>query len=87
VLPYWQRRVLVSFASDNPAGGVQWYTIGLSISENNITICVKDRIWAISIARLLATDLEDFSPFASMSESLHLSRRNAALIATDSWDM
>jgi hypothetical protein len=73
VLPYWQRRVLVSFASDIPSGDLQWYTIGISISRDNITLCVKDRIWAIDIGRLLAADLEDVSPFTSTGESLLLS--------------
>jgi hypothetical protein len=72
VLPYWQRRVLVSFASDIPVGGLQWYTIGISISQDVITLCVKDRIWAIDIGRLLAADLEDISPFASICESFLL---------------
>jgi hypothetical protein len=75
VLPYWQRRVCVSFASDIPSGDRQWYTIGISISEDEVTLCVKNRIWAIDIGRLLATDLEDISPFASIGESLLLSGR------------
>jgi hypothetical protein len=76
VLPYWQKRVLVSFASDIPSDGLQWYTIGISISEDAVTLCIKDRIWAIDIGRLLAADLEDVSPFASIGESLLLSGRN-----------
>ena len=88
VLPYWQRRVLVSFASDIPSGDLQWYTIGISISQNDFTLCVKDRIWTIAIGRLLAADLEDVSPFASIAgKSLLSSGGNCALIATDSGDM
>jgi len=71
VLPYWQKRVLVSFASDIPGGDLRWHTMGISISQNDITLCVKDRIWAIDIGTLLAADLEDVSPFASTGESLH----------------
>jgi hypothetical protein len=73
VLPYWQKRVCVSFASDIPSHGLKWYTIGISISEDAVTLCIKDRIWAIDIGRLLAADLEDVSPFASIGESLLLS--------------
>jgi hypothetical protein len=88
VLPYWQKRVYVSFASDIPSDGLQWYTIGISISQNDITLCVKDRIWAIGIGRLLAADLEGVSPLASIAgKSLLSSGGNCGLIATDSWDM
>ena len=72
ILPYWQKRVLVSFASDIPAGGLQWYTIGISISQSAVTLSVKDRTWVIEIGRLLAVDLEDISPFTSIGESLLL---------------
>jgi hypothetical protein len=84
VLPYWQKRVLVSFASDIPSGDLEWYTIGISISRNDITLCVKDRIWAIDIGRLLAADLEDISPFASISESVLLSGMKCKLKTTGS---
>ena len=84
VLPYWQRRVLVSFASDIPSGDLQWYTIGISISEDEVTLCIKDRIWAIDIGRLLATDLEDTSPFAPIGESLLLSGMKCKLKTTGS---
>jgi hypothetical protein len=84
VLPYWQKRVLVSFAWDIPGGGVQWYTLGIFISQDAVTLCIKDRIWTITIAGLLATDLEDVSPFASTGESLLQSEENSALITTDS---
>jgi len=87
ILPYWQKRVLVSFASDIPAGSLRWYTIGISISENAVTLCIKDRIWVIDIGRLLAVDLEDISPFASMGESLLSSGMKCALMETDSWAM
>jgi len=69
ILPYWQKRVLVSFASDIPSGGIQWYTIGISISENAVTLCIKDRIWAIDIGRPIVADLEYVSPFTSVGES------------------
>jgi hypothetical protein len=84
VLPYWQRRVLVSFASDIPSGDLEWYTIGISISLDVITLCIKDRIWEITIARLLAADLEDISPFASIGESLLLSEMKCKLKTTGS---
>jgi hypothetical protein len=84
VLPYWQKRVCVSFASDIPSGDLEWYTIGISISEDEVTLCVKDRIWAIDIGRLLAADLEDISPFASISESVLLSGMKCKLKTTGS---
>jgi hypothetical protein len=53
-------------------------------SQDAVTLCIKDRIWTITIAGLLATDLEDVSPFASTGESLLQSEENSALITTDS---
>jgi hypothetical protein len=62
VHPVLQKAVSVAVCSDTTSGYHVWYTLGIWITADTITLRHRDRRWVASTNRLLATDLESVSP-------------------------
>jgi len=58
VQQHWQKDVAVAIAPEYPGGSERWYTMGVSAGLPHTFLKIKDRVWTISTAMLLAADLE-----------------------------
>jgi hypothetical protein len=58
VQQHWQKLVAVGIAPEYPGGSERWYTMGMSAGLSHTSLVVRDRVWTVPTAMLLAADLE-----------------------------
>ena len=55
---HWQKDVAVGIAPEYPGGSERWYTLGIMAGFPHTFLTVRERLWTVSTAMLLAADLE-----------------------------
>lgn len=82
----WQESVVVALAPKRHTAKLQWYNLGIKVTDEYTTPRVHHKVWKVSTALLLAADLETCSPF-DMTVGQYLSffcKRNILISKVDS---
>jgi hypothetical protein len=81
VYPSWQKEVAVVAPPECHFEEYIWYSLGVSVNEENAVLTINDRSWTVSTAALLASDLDPISRLeADIGKCLPFLQRRSMLM-------